>query len=124
MTRALAVVLLLSCVPRVALADDAQQLLRQAEAKRREGDIAGALAIYRAGAARILAVDEDEIAAAARLYFTAIHNVAEGAGAAALAGLLQERARVAGRRVGLILSGGNIDAGAFATILEGRTPGV
>ncbi|MEZ5794299.1 pyridoxal-phosphate dependent enzyme [Albidovulum sp.] len=86
--------------------------------------VAGALAIYRAGAARILAVDEDEIAAAARLYFTAIHNVAEGAGAAALAGLLQERARVAGRRVGLILSGGNIDAGAFATILEGRTPGV
>ncbi|MCA9672219.1 MAG: hypothetical protein KC503_41780, partial [Myxococcales bacterium] len=52
MTRALAVVLLLSCVPRVALADDAQQLLRQAEAKRREGDIAGALAILARAAKR------------------------------------------------------------------------
>ncbi len=81
-----------------------------------------ALAIYSRGAARIVAVSDDEIAQAARLYFTATHNVAEGAGAAALAAALQDAARIKGRRVGVILSGGNLDAGAFAQILRGDTP--
>jgi threonine dehydratase len=78
--------------------------------------------IIRKGAARIVAVGEDEIAEAIRVYYGATHNLAEGAGAAPLAALLQERARYAGKRAGLILSGGNIDLPVFAQILRGETP--
>lgn len=81
-----------------------------------------ALAIYGPGAARILAVSEAEIAAAARIYFEDIHAVAEGAGAAALAALIRERDRMAGRRVAVILSGGNIDAALYRAILAGEVP--
>jgi threonine dehydratase len=82
-----------------------------------------ALAIIARGAARIVRVAEDEIAEAIRLFWAATHNVAEGAGAAPLAALMKERGRMAGRRVGLICSGGNIDAPVLRTVLEGRTPG-
>ncbi len=58
-------------------------------------------------------VTDDEVAAAVRAYWTDTHNLAEGAGAAALAAALQERAKLAGKRVGLILSGGNIDFDLF-----------
>jgi threonine dehydratase len=81
-----------------------------------------ALAIIREGAERIVRVREDEIAEAMRACFEDTHNVAEGAGAAALAALLQERDRMAGKRVGLILSGGNIDREMFAEVLAGGTP--
>jgi threonine dehydratase len=84
--------------------------------------VAEALAIYGPGAARIVTVGEDAIAEAVRLYFADIHNVAEGAGAAGLAALLSERQAMAGRRVGLILSGGNIDSDKFAETLSGITP--
>jgi threonine dehydratase len=57
------------------------------------------------------------IRAAMRAYFTDTHNLAEGAGAAPLAALLQERERMAGRRVGLVLSGGNVDRRLFAEVL-------
>ena len=43
--------------------------------------------------------------------------MAEGAGAAALAGALQIRRRLAGKRVGLVLSGGNVDADVFGQVL-------
>lgn len=86
--------------------------------------VQAALDIYRRGAARILAVDEAEIADAVRLLFAATHNVAEGAGAAALAALMQERDRMQGRRAGVILSGGNIDTGWFRTLLAGGVPDV
>jgi threonine dehydratase len=76
-----------------------------------------ALAIIMKGAARIVTVSDDEIRAAMRAYFTDTHNVAEPAGAAPLAAALQERARNAGKRVGLILSGGNVDRAVFAPIL-------
>jgi len=66
---------------------------------------------------RVVRVTEDEILAAMGHYFTDTHNVAEGAGAAPLAALLKERNRVAGRRVALILSGGNADKGLFARAL-------
>ena len=56
---------------------------------------------------------DDEIAAAIRAYWTDTHNLAEGAGAAALAAALQEKAKLRGKRVGLILSGGNIDFDLF-----------
>lgn len=84
--------------------------------------VAEALAIYRTGAARLLAVTEAEIAAAARLLFATTHNAAEGAGAAALAGLLQERPGMQHRRAGIVLSGGNIDSDRFATLLQGGIP--
>ena len=72
-----------------------------------------ALAIIKDGASRILTVTDDEVAAAMRAYWTDTHNLAEGAGAAPLAGLLQERAAQAGRRVGVVLCGGNIDLDLF-----------
>ncbi|WP_394834605.1 threonine dehydratase [Pendulispora rubella] len=65
----------------------------------------------------VITVTDSEIAASMRLYFTATHNVAEGAGAAALAGALQQRANLKGRRVGVVLSGGNVDADVFAGVL-------
>ncbi|WP_299047034.1 threonine dehydratase [uncultured Tateyamaria sp.] len=80
--------------------------------------------IYSRGAERIIAVSDDAVADAIRLYFTATHNVAEGAGAAPLAGLMQERDQMAGRKVGVILCGGNIDTGWFRTVLDGHTPQV
>ncbi len=80
--------------------------------------------IIRKGAARVVAVSEDEIAEAIRVYYSATHNLAEGAGAAPLAALLKEKDRYAGKRAGLILSGGNIDLPVFAQILRGETPAV
>ncbi|SNB78158.1 threonine dehydratase [Arboricoccus pini] len=74
---------------------------------------ADALAMIAKGAARIVTVSDDEIAAAIRAYWTDTHNLAEGAGAAPLAALLQEREAMRGRRVGLPLSGGNIDLALF-----------
>jgi threonine dehydratase len=65
-----------------------------------------------------VSVSEAEIRAAMRHYFTDTHNLAEGAGAAPLATLLQERARMAGKRVALILSGGNIDRDLYAQVLR------
>jgi threonine dehydratase len=57
-----------------------------------------------------------------RIYYATTHNIAEGAGAAPLAALIKERARYAGKRAGLILSGGNIDMSLFAQVLRGETP--
>ncbi|MGI4944391.1 MAG: threonine dehydratase [Janthinobacterium lividum] len=78
-----------------------------------------ALAIIQAGAARVITVTDDEIADAIRAYWTDTHNLAEGAGAAPLAGLMQERERMAGRRVGLPLCGGNIDLALFRSWILG-----
>jgi threonine dehydratase len=74
---------------------------------------ADALAIIRKGASRIVQVTDDEIGAAIRAYWTDTHNLAEGAGAAALGAALQDKAKIRGKRVGLILSGGNIDFDLF-----------
>jgi len=52
-----------------------------------------------------------------RILFTDTHNVAEGAGAAPFAAALQERDRLAGKRVAVIQSGGNIDRNLFSEIL-------
>jgi threonine dehydratase len=78
--------------------------------------------IYSRGVDRIVAVSDDEVANAMRLYFSDTHNVAEGAGAASLAALLQEGGTLAGKSVGLILSGGNVDADVFQQVLSGVTP--
>ncbi len=74
---------------------------------------ADAFAIIQAGVERVVTVDDAQIAAAIRAYWTDAHNLAEGAGASPLAALIAERDAMAGRRVGLVLSGGNIDLDLF-----------
>jgi len=81
-----------------------------------------ALDIIAAGAAGVVTVSEADIAEAIRVYYSTTHNLAEGAGAAPLAALLKERDRCAGKRIGLILTGGNIDMPLLARILSGETP--
>ncbi len=83
-----------------------------------------ALEIIRKGAARILRVSDDAVAQAMRVYHEDTHNMAEGAGAAPLAGLAQERASMRGRKAGVILCGGNIDRAWMAQVLAGGTPAV
>jgi len=83
---------------------------------------AEAVALIRKGAARIVQVTDDEVAAAIRAYWTDTHNLAEGAGAAALAAALQEKAKLSGKRVGLVLSGGNIDFDLFRSWVGMDTP--
>jgi threonine dehydratase len=82
---------------------------------------ADALAIIRKGASRIAQVTDDEIGAAIRALWTDTHNLAEGAGAAALAAALQEKQKLKGKRVGLVLSGGNIDFDLFKRWVVGET---
>ena len=81
-----------------------------------------ALAIYGAGAERIVTVSEAQIAEAIRIYYRDIHNLAEGAGAAPLAALLNERDRMTGRKVAVILTGGNIDTDWILRVLSGDVP--
>lgn len=64
-------------------------------------------------------VTDTEIADAMRLYFSATHNVIEGAGAAPLAAALQDRAALRGQRVAVIACGGNVDSQVFADVLNG-----
>jgi threonine dehydratase len=85
---------------------------------------ATALAVIRKGAERIVEVTEEEIAEAIRSIYTATHNCAEGAGAAALAALMKERAELQGRRAAVILTGQNIDRAWMQTVLAGGTPRV
>lgn len=66
----------------------------------------------------IVTVSEAEMAAAIRLLLFHTHNLAEGAGAAALAAALRLRAQLAGKRVAIVLSGGNIDAATLRWVLQ------
>ncbi|QNI37384.1 threonine dehydratase [Edaphobacter albus] len=83
----------------------------------RKPDIA-AVEVVREGTDRVLEVEDAEVEAAMRYYFADTHNVAEGAGAVGLAGLLQDRPH-GGARVGTILGGGNVDSSVFAAVLAG-----
>jgi threonine dehydratase len=74
------------------------------------------------GAARIVEVSEDSIAEAMRFYWDDTHQIPEGAGAAPLAALLQERERMTGKKVGLIMTGGNIERARLRQVLDGDTP--
>ena len=67
-----------------------------------------------------MTVTDDEVAAAIRALWQDTHNLAEGAGAAALAAMLQEREAMRGKRVGLVLSGGNIDLDLFRDWVLGK----
>jgi threonine dehydratase len=75
-----------------------------------------AVAIVRQGADRVIEVTDDEVEEAMRSLFADTHNVAEGAGAVGLAGLLKDRPQ-GGARVGTVLSGGNVDTEVFAQVL-------
>lgn len=77
-----------------------------------------ALAIILAEVERVVEVSEAEIRRAMRAYYEDTHNLAEGAGAAALAGALGEREALRGRRIGVILSGGNVDRAIYASVLN------
>lgn len=80
-----------------------------------------ALNILIRGLSEVVLVTDDEIANAMRIYFSDTHNVAEGAGAAALAAALQDAAqrpnKTNGRNLGLTLCGGNVDSQMFAKVL-------
>jgi threonine dehydratase len=67
----------------------------------------------------VIAVTDAQVASAMRALFADTHNVAEGAGAAALAGVLTQRDRWAGKVVGIALTGGNVDSVMFAKVLSG-----
>ncbi len=70
--------------------------------------------------ARVVEVTEAEIALAMRAYYQDTHNLAEGAGAAALAGALKEKNILQGKRIGIILTGGNVDLEIYKDVLAGR----
>jgi len=86
------------------------------------GPDAEALAVILKGADRIVRVSDAEIAQAMRAYYEDTHQLTEGAGAAPLAALVQERQRMAGKRVALVLSGGNIDRPLYLRLLADRGP--
>ncbi len=81
---------------------------------------ADAVAIIVENVRRVVEVTDAEVAEAMRKIFAMTHNVAEGAGAAAFAAAWRERSTLVGKRVGLTLSGGNVDSPVFADVLAGR----
>jgi threonine dehydratase len=70
--------------------------------------------------ARVLEASDAEIADAMRVYYRDTHNIAEGAAAAPLAAALREASMQKGRRVGLVLTGSNVDAAVFTKVLSER----
>lgn len=80
---------------------------------------AEALEILLREADDVVAVTDDEVAAAMRILFADTHNVAEGAGAAGLAAAIGQRGRTQGKAVGVALTGGNVDTAVFARVLAG-----
>ncbi len=76
-----------------------------------------ALDIILKGAERVVQVTDDQIMAAMRHYYTDTHNIAEGAGAAPLAALLSEREAMAGKRIGVVLTGGGVDMDIYRKVL-------
>jgi threonine dehydratase len=77
-----------------------------------------ALAIARRGVERVVLVSDDEVKSAMRCLFSDTHNVAEGAGAAALAALMKEKESMRGRITAIVLTGGNVDSGVYAKVIS------
>jgi threonine dehydratase len=71
--------------------------------------------------ARIVEVSDAQIEAAMRAVYQDTHNVAEGAAAAAMAGAMKEKDANRGKRVGIVLTGGNVDAAVFSRVLSEET---
>ncbi|WP_020410557.1 threonine dehydratase [Hahella ganghwensis] len=80
--------------------------------------------IYSKGAERIVAVSDDEISQAMRLYYSATHNIAEGAGAASLAALMKEKDKIQDKKIAVVLTGSNIDTELYCSVLQYKTPRV
>ena len=78
-----------------------------------------ALEAMRGKVARTIEVSDAQVAEAMRVLFSDTHNVAEGAGAAGVAAILADGDRLRGRRIGVVLSGGNVDRDVFARVLAG-----
>jgi threonine dehydratase len=78
-----------------------------------------AMEIIWSNVARIVEVADAEIAQAMRIYYQDTHNLAEGAGAAALAGALKEKDGQGGKRLGIVLSGANVDWEMYKDVLTG-----
>jgi threonine dehydratase len=76
-----------------------------------------ALEVIWQGVERVVAVSDDEVAAAMRALFHDTHNVAEGAGALSLAAALQERELLSGKRTAVAVTGGNVDREVFTKVL-------
>lgn len=76
-----------------------------------------AVALLCRHASRVVRVAEGEIRAAIRHLLADTHQLAEGAGAAPLAALLQERERLRGRKAACVVSGANLDRALLAEIL-------
>lgn len=70
----------------------------------------------------IVTLDEDELGEGVRLALRTTHNLAEGAGGAALAAAMKWRTRLQGRKVVCVMSGGNLDTATLRTILDRQAP--
>jgi len=80
---------------------------------------ATALGVLLENVERVVAVSEAQVGEAMRIFFTDTHNVVEGAGAAALAAALKEKHVLKGKKVAIVATGGNVDHGVFAQVLQG-----
>jgi threonine dehydratase len=83
-----------------------------------------AVAWIAAGATDVIMVSDDETADAMRMVYKCTHHLPEPAGAIAFAGLWSQREQLAGKRVGWILCGSNMDTCMAAAVLGGHTPQV
>ena len=109
--------------PGIALSFAAQKLVAHPVSTRIADGMAcstpnpDALAEILRGVERIVRVSDEEVENAMRAYFSDTHNVAEGAAASGLAAVLHDREQLAGKRVGVVFTGGNVDAAVFARVL-------
>ena len=78
-----------------------------------------AMEVIRTNVARIVQVPDTAIAEAMRAFYEDTHNLAEGAGAAALAAALQEKDKLEDKRVGIVLTGANVDREMYERVLSG-----
>jgi threonine dehydratase len=76
-----------------------------------------AFALLHARAPHVVAVTDDQVESAMRALFSDTHNVAEGAGAAALAAIIADERHTQGKSVAAIVCGGNVDRDVFARVL-------
>lgn len=77
-----------------------------------------ALEVIRKGVDRIVTVTDAEVSSAMRTLFECTHNLSEGAGAAGTAAAIQEKSKIAGRRIAVVITGGNVDRSVFASVLN------
>jgi threonine dehydratase len=114
--------------PAIALSFERRQLTHHAVSTRIADGVAcstpndEALEHILRGVERILCVSDEEAETGMRAYFSDTHNVAEGAAGVGLAAVLREHKSCAGKRIGVVLTGGNVDAGVFARELGSALP--